>query len=97
MQILVLHLEETNLIFFFHYNRKPTVNGYPVKDFEPYKLNNFNFLNITHEGLIMGKSPNNRRTEFYDYFIAEAKKLIKAHGDEPKQTVIEQFCERFQL
>lgn len=44
----------------------------------------------------MGKSPNNQRTEFYDYFIAEAKRLVEAHGDEPKQTAIERFCEHFE-
>lgn len=54
-----------------------------------------NFLNITKDGLILGKSPNDARTNFYDYFIAEAKRLVEAHGDQPKQGVIEQFCDDF--
>lgn len=94
MQFHDTHLKNRISSFNIFY-RKPSINGHPVKDFEPYRLNDFNFLNITQEGLIMGKSTNIRRVEFYDYFKAEAKRLVEAHGDEPKQTIIDQFCERF--
>lgn len=83
-------------MYYIFLYRTPSVKGHPVKDFKPFQLNDFNFLNITQDGLIMGKSPNNQRTEFYDYFIAEAKRLVEAHGDEPKQTAIERFCEHFE-
>lgn len=78
-------------------NSKPAVEGNPIKGFKPVSANEINFLNITNEGLIMGKSPYNERIQFIDYVIKEAKRLIKAHGDTPTKTSIEQYCDRYAL
>lgn len=75
---------------------KPAVDGNPIKKFKPILGNETNFLNITESGLFLGKSPNDERTDFYDYFVAKAKRLVEAHGDQPKQTVIEQLCDMFE-
>lgn len=79
---------------FFNYSQ-PTVDEIPIRGFKPIFRNEMNYLNITKDGLFVGKSPNSERTHFYDYFIAKAKRLVEAHGDEPKQTIIEQFCDNF--
>lgn len=71
----------------------PTVGGYPVKGFQPVRINEKNFLNITKDGLFVGKDQSDERINFYDYFILEVKRLVDAHGDTPQKTVIEQFCD----
>lgn len=43
----------------------------------------------------MTKLTTDQKIAFYDYFIAEAKRLVAAHGDTPKRTVIQQFCDNF--
>lgn len=43
----------------------------------------------------MTKLTTDRKIEFYDYFIAEVKRLVAAHGDTPKRTVIQWFCDNF--
>lgn len=64
---------------------------------KPFQSIEASFLNITNEGLFMIKSPNDQRTKFYDYFLAEAKRLVEKHGDAPKKAVIEQICDNFYL
>lgn len=71
------------------------MNGNPIEGFKPIEPNNFHLLNITNDGLYMTKSTSDRRIEFYDYFRAEAKRLVEAHGDKPTRTVIQQFCDNF--
>ncbi|XP_031623655.1 venom carboxylesterase-6-like [Contarinia nasturtii] len=86
----------TTLISNFVKYGEPAINGIPIEDFGPIQLEDIHFLNITNDGLFMAKSPNERRIDFYDNFIAEVKELVEANGDTPKQTIIEQFCDSFQ-
>lgn len=54
-----------------------------------------NYLNFKVDGLILRHCPNSERTNFYGYFVAKAKRLVEAHEDQPKKTIIEEFCEKF--
>lgn len=71
------------------------MDGNPIDDFKPIKPNNFHVLNITNDGLFMTKTTTDRKIEFYDYFRTEAKRLVEAHGDTPKRTVIQRICDNF--
>lgn len=76
--------------------RKPTYKGDPIDGFNPVHQNEVNFLNITNEGLFLGISPNDKRMDFYDYFVAEVKRLVEVNGDEPKlDLATERFCNKF--
>lgn len=75
--------------------RQPAVDGNPIENFKPIEPNNFHLLNITNDGLYMTKSTRDETIKFYDYFRAEVKRLAKAHGDTPKRTVIQIFCDNF--
>lgn len=63
-----------------------------MKTFQPSENS---FLNITNDGLFMTKSPNDDRMKYYEHFLTEAKRLVEAHDDAPKQTVIKQICDDF--
>lgn len=89
-------LIEFESCFFFVY-RKPAVEGNPIKGFKPVQPNEFNFLNITKDGLQLGVSPNGQNFKFIDNFISEAKYLVEKHGDAPIKTHIQRICETFEI
>lgn len=53
-------------------------------------------MEITNDGLFLGVSPNARYMEYVDNFISEAKQLVEEHGDTPKKTHIQRFCDTFE-
>lgn len=74
----------------FSSSRNPTVDG-----FNPVRKSELNFLDVTNDGLKIGKSPNDDRFNFLKNIIKEIKELVQAHGDSPKETWIEQLCATF--
>lgn len=82
---------------FFLLNRKPAVEGNPIRNFRPVSSDELHFLNITNEGLIMQKNPYTDRMKFIEYVIKEAKRLIEVHGETPTKTSLQLFCDRYAL
>lgn len=73
--------------------RKPAIDGIPLNGFKPAQPNQISILSITNDGFSVKTSRSGQRGKFYDYFLAEARKLVEAHGDAPQKTRIEQFCD----
>lgn len=55
--------------------------------------NEINFLDVTNDGLVVGKSPNGNRIEFLESIINRAKKLIAENEDLPMKSTIQLKCE----
>lgn len=78
--------------------RKPVRNKDVMKKtFQPIKRSSkaseFNFVDVTNNGLIPSKGPHGNRIEFLDRVIDEVKRLVQQHGDVPPKTPIQQRCE----
>lgn len=67
------------------------------KTFKPIrrssKASEFNFVDVTNNGLIPSKGPHGNRIAFLDGIINEVKQLVQENGDVPSKTQIEQRCE----
>lgn len=68
--------------------RNPSVIG-----LNPVQRNALNFLDVKNEGLQLGKSPNGDRLDFLGDIIRETIRLVRAHGDSPTETWIQQQCD----
>lgn len=88
---MICSITEVLIAFLFQTYRQPAVDGNPINNFKPIEPNVTHFLNITNDGLYMGKNPNNRRTEFYDHFITEVRQLVESHGHTPNRNMIERI------
>ncbi|XP_031641091.1 venom carboxylesterase-6-like [Contarinia nasturtii] len=78
---------------------KPVHNGdLMAKEFKPIqrasKSDEFNYIDVTNDGLVAGKALSQGRTKYLDNIIEEVKRLIEKHGDVPKKTPIEIQCEK---
>ncbi|XP_031632504.1 juvenile hormone esterase-like isoform X2 [Contarinia nasturtii] len=77
---------------------KPVHNNDVMKQkFKPIrrlsKSIEFNFVDVTNDGLIPGKGPSDDRIKFLDGIIEEVKRLVSEHGDIPAETPIQQRCD----
>lgn len=73
-------------------NDKNDKNNIKV-DFKPVTKADMNIVHITNAGFEMKKSVDLERYEYYDNFINKARNLTEANRDEPKKSVIDQFCD----
>lgn len=55
-------------------------------------VNEINFLDVTNDGLLTGKSPNGDRIKFLEYIVKEAQRRVNEHGDTPTQTDPDRRC-----
>lgn len=76
----------------FLIRRNPTINGDPIEEFRPVQVDELNFVDVTIDGLIAGVSPNGNHTQFLDYVVKEAKRLVEENGDSPTDTLVQQQC-----
>lgn len=60
--------------------------------FEPVRNGEFNYLDIKNEGLIIGKSPNGRMTELYNYMRLKNQHILNNHPNVAENDVIKQIC-----
>lgn len=51
--------------------------------FIPVKPDEINFLDVTNDGLVVGRSPNGESEQFVDYVVEKATKLLKEHEEPP--------------
>lgn len=61
------------------------------------KSDEFEFVDVTNQGLIPGKALTEGRMKFLEKIIKKVQRLIQDHKDVPKKTQIEQLYESLNL
>lgn len=89
-----------NNCFHFVNNRNPVNNNESVVKFSAIipssKAETFDYVDVRNNGLYAKRAPNECRTRFLDSIVNEVNKLIKQHGDEPRETRIQMQCKAMQ-
>lgn len=57
--------------------RDPAHDGDPIDGLVPVKANELNFVDVTPNGLALGRSPNGEKIVFMDRIVTESERLIK--------------------
>lgn len=91
--------KKNNAYVCFVIHSKPVHNGdFMNQEFPPIqcssKADQFDYVDVTNDGLIPGKAQSEGRTTFLDNIIQEVKRLVTKHGDVPRKTPIELQCEK---
>lgn len=92
-----------DLVFSFNWKKKsfkiiyrnPAVDGCPIAGFKPAQGDELNFLDITNDGLVLGRNPSGDLMDFVRYFRRESLRLITKHGDLPKKNEFDRLCKEF--
>lgn len=56
--------------------RRPTVDGWPVRGYQPVRDCKINFLDITNDALILGLSPKRDAIRFWNRILQNAQSLV---------------------
>lgn len=65
------------LFSFFVVVRRPTIDGCPVKGYQPVRDCKINFLDITNDALIPGLSPKRDAIRFWNRILQSAQSLVR--------------------
>lgn len=70
----------------------PAFDGDPIDGYIPVKPNEINFLDVTPDGLVLGRSPNGENIIFMDRIVSEAKTLIAENDNAPPTPEFDLIC-----
>lgn len=72
-------------------HRNPGVGSAPVEESE------VKFIDVTEDGLSLGRFPNGQNVKFMDYIVEEVNRLMAQNEREPPTPEFEISCQKLQM
>lgn len=83
------------LLFYLH--RDPGAGGDLIQGYRPVKLSEVNFLDVSRDGLSVGRWPNGYSSVFLDFVIPDVIQLISENESEPPTPEFDIVCHKLAI